>query len=453
MLVGSCAGSSGTDGPSTPSPAPGTGTSIETSPTPATSATGVPSTSGGTVVPGAPGGWTVDAATCPDPDAAAAPIAGRLTIAVVAPTSGGVAAAAWKATIDGFQEALTRANFDGDLGELNLDVVVVDDGADPQRAAIAVQSALDDGAQVVAGVAGDAANLSLRFTLNEQCIPQLFGFAASPELGEVGQYPWTTAIEPTTDREVQVAGTLLTNRYPDGGTVGLYTADDERGDAYRSSVTAGVKALQLDVIDDEVVVASSSAAPDAVARLAAARPDVVMAAPAGLDCAYFLRELSIRRNLSPDWRPVVVLDSRCATSSVLGLAGPGADGVYSTSNLVDPTSEANAALPGVVDYTKWMTTRGLAAEIPGAVAGWTAGEAVVATVQRAVTSPGGLSRVSLLESARSLALTPTLGRRGVVLRTDGERDPFPAESAQVVQWNADRRAFDDVGELVTRFET
>lgn len=408
----------------------------------------------GTVLPDGSAGWTVDVSACPDPDAVATPITGRLKIAVVAPTSGGVAAAAWKATIDGFREAVTRANFDGDLGELNLDVVVVDDGADPQRAALAVQPAIDDGAQVVTGVAGDAANLALRFSLNEQCIPQLFGFAATPELGQVAEYPWTMAIEPTTDREVQVAGTLLAGELPDGGTVGLYTSDDDRGQAYRTSATMGANALQLDVVADEVVVAASAVAvPDAVDRLAATRPDVVMAAPSGLDCAYFLRELSIRRNVATDWRPIVVLDSGCANAAVLGLAGPGADGVYTTADLVDPTAVANVTLPGVVDYAAWMTTRGLAAEIPGAVAGWTAGEALVATVRRAAESPGGLSRVSIVEAARSLDLTPTLGRPGVVLRTGGARDPFPVESAQVVQWNAERRTFADIGPVVIRFET
>ncbi len=413
-------------------------------------ASGLPTNTAGA---GGQAAWVVDTSSCPDPAAATEPIAGTVRIALVAPTRAGVPAASWKPTVDGFREAMIRANLDRTLAPVGVEVVAVDVGADPHAAARAVQPAIDEGAQVVVA-AGDDVNLALRFTLNEQCIPQVVGFASSPDLGTVAEYPWTMAIEPTTDVEAKVAGTLLAAQFPGGGTIGVYTADDAHGEAYRRSVDAMVGGVKFDVVADEVVDATAAAgSSDAVDRLAAVRPDVVIASTTGLDCAYFLRELALHRNRAPDWQPLVMVDAACATPAILGLAGQGADGVYSTSNLAGPGDPANADVPGVEAYTEWMTARGLAGEIPTAISGWTAAEALLAALRQAINSPGGLSRASIIDACRALDVVPTLGRPGVVLRTAGAADPFAAESAQVVRWDAQRRTFVAVGAVVTQFES
>lgn len=457
-VVAACSGSStpGT-GATTSAPVTLLAGALPTSPLPAATEATQSTTLAGTTTSTSPtpsGPWTVDALTCPDLAAASAPITGTLTIVAAVPLSGGVAAAQWKPVVDGFRTAIDFANFNHVLGDLSLQLKLVDDRFDADLTVDAIQPELDKGAQVVAGVVGTADNLAARFTLNEQCVPQLLGFTASPQLGDVAGFPWTMGALPPVAVELGALATLVRTQLPGGGTLGIYASADDLGDAYAAAAKATAPTVDLSVVATEQVAADAALPATAqIGELAAARPDVVFAAPDGLDCTYFLRELARQRSTAIDWRPVVLLAGGCASDAVLGLAGPAADGIYSTSNLVDIGNQANSSLPGVGTYATWMNGAGLNAEAAAAAPGWTAGETLVAIVRQAIAAPAGLSRVSIIEAARALDVTPTLGRPGVQFRTNGASDPFLAQSLQVIRWSAPARGFVEVGPLVTAFES
>ncbi len=371
-----------------------------------------------------------------------------------APLTGGVAAAQWKPVVDGFRTAIDFANFTRALGDLHLDLKIVDDRLDPDRTVAAIQPEIDKGAQVVAGIVGTADNLAARFTLNEQCLPQLLGLSAASQLGDVAEFPWTTGALPTAAAEVGVLGTFVRAQLPNGGTIGLYAPADDLGDAYVAAGSAMAASRGLTVVASERVAADEPLpASDRIAALAAKRPDVVLAAPNGLDCTYFLRELAVERGRAPDWRPIVLLANGCATGAILGLAGSAADGIYTASDLVDVDNRANATVPGVALYERWMTGAGLIAEAGAAEQGWTAGETLVAVIRQAMSAPGGLSRASIMDAARALDATPSLGRPGVRFRTNGAADPYLAQSLQVIRWTATARGFTEAGPVVTDFES
>jgi branched-chain amino acid transport system substrate-binding protein len=383
-----------------------------------------------------------------------APITGSLSIVSAAPLTGGGAAAPWKPVVDGLRTAIDFANFNNALGGLHLGLTIVDDQLDPDRTVAAIQPGIDKGAQVVAGIVGTADNLAVRFTLNEQCVPQLLGLSASPQLGDVAEFPWTTGALPAVGAEVGVLGTLVRTELPNGGTLGLYAPADDLGDAYVAAGGATATSLRLSLVATERVASDAPLPASAqIAALAAKRPDVVLAAPNGLDCTYFLRELAVQRSLAPDWQPIVLLANGCATAAILGLAGPAADGVYAASDLIDVDNQANAPVPGVALYERWMTGAGLSAEAAAAEPGWTAGETLVAVIRQAMSAPGGLSRASIIEAARSLDATPSLGRPGVRFRTNGAADPYLAQSLQVIRWSSNARGFAEVGPVVTDFES
>jgi branched-chain amino acid transport system substrate-binding protein len=410
---------------------------------PSNVATTVPATDSAPVTT-APGPWHIDTSACPDPAAVDAPITGTLTVAMSAPLSGGVAAAQWKPVVDGFRTAIDHANLVRALGDVHLELKVVDDRADADRTEDALQAAIDGGAEVVAGVVGTDANLAVRFTLNEQCVPQLFGFSPSPALGDVAEYPWTIGLPPAVPDELGVLATLVRTALPGGGTLGVYAAVGHLGDDYVAGAADLAAATELTAVGTQRTGADDddSAALDA---LAAARPDVVLAAPEGLDCTLFLRGLGGRRTAAPDWHPLVLLAAGCAVPAVVQLAGPTADGVYSTAWLADTDS----TVVGMADYLTWMQAAGLGAEAAAAAPGWSAASALVDILQQAQQSPAGLSQASIIEAARSLDVPAPLGRPGVVLRTNGAADPSPIQSAQVVRWNAVAARFDAVGPVVT----
>ena len=401
-----------------------------------------------------PGPWHVDTSVCPFPEQALAPIVDQLTVAMVAPVTGGIAAAAHKPLVDGFRGTLVAADLDRRLGDLRLDLQVLDDGNDPERTEEVLQEAIDGGADIVAGIVGTESNLAVRFTLNEQCIPQLLAFSGSPLFGDVVDYPWTTGALPTHHDEVAAFGSMLRSQFPSGGTLAVYSSDAEFGRTYAEAATALSGEWGFDVVAEQVVPADGALpASQQIAAVVAARPDVVFAAPGGLDCAYFVKELAARRAQTSGWQPVVLLASGCAVDSIIRLAGVTADGVYSTSYLLDVSAAGNAELPAVQTYLGVMSGLGVPEEAPEAVAGWTAGEHLVAILQAALGSPAGLSRASIIDSARRVEVTPGLARPGVTLRSDGTRDPFPVQSLQIVRWSAASGRFTDVGSLVTDRES
>jgi branched-chain amino acid transport system substrate-binding protein len=397
--------------------------------------------------------WVVDPSTCPLPADVTAPITGVLKVVMAAPLTGGIAAAAFKPAVDGFRSSLEFANANHLLGALALSLQVVDDHFNPDRTEAVLQPAIDAGAQVVAASVGTETNLAVRFTLNEQCIPQLLAFSGSTQFGDVREYPWTTGALPTASDEVAVLGRLLGSQFPKGGTVGLYYADDEFGQAYATAMKVLAPTLGFDVVADQAVPAGAALpAADQVDAVAARRPDVVLAAPEALDCTYFVKQLAAQRRSAPGWQPLVLLASGCSPRSIMTLAGVSADGVYTTTALLDVDAPANAADPGVAAYRSFLAGKGLVGEASAAAEGWTVGESFVAIVAQAMQAPGGLSRASLIDAARTISFAPSLARPGIMFRTSGTADPFPLQSLQIVRWSAAAAGYADVGPVVTAFE-
>ena len=70
--------------------------------------------------------------------------------------------------------------------------------------------------------------------------------------------------------------------------------------------TASTNGLTV-VATERVAAGGGTPETAAIGALVAAHPDVVLAAPDGLDCTLFLRGLAAQRSAAPDWQPVVLL--------------------------------------------------------------------------------------------------------------------------------------------------
>ena len=114
---------------------------------------------------------------------------------------------------------------------------------------------------------------------------------------------------------------------------------------------------------------------------------------------------------------------------------------------------ANASKPNVMQYLDLMKAAGFEKEATTGAAGWTAAEVTVAILKQAQASPQGLTRASIINAARNFTYTPMLARDGVVDKSMGESDPYLAESLQVLQYDATKKVFNDIGSLITDFET
>jgi branched-chain amino acid transport system substrate-binding protein len=364
-------------------------------------------------------------------------------IGSVGPQTGGLVSAVYAPVIKGFKAYIDLAEEQHLLGDVGLDLVVADDEGDPALTPVAVSGLVAAGASVVSGIIGSADNLAVRTQLNEACIPQLMALGTSARFGDVTGAPWTVgALVPVTV-ETTVYVNSIVRLQGEKAKVALLVTDDSDGQTFANSFSSAVADTSISVIGEQTVPPNVIDPPNRqLLEIASQKPDTIVASLAGAACATFLTELAKVRVALGDWNPTVYMASGCADPSILTLAGPAADGVLTSSNLRtdDPTFAAAMA-------------RAEVSSLAPAAEGWTAAEVTVAILRQAQASPTGLTRASIIEAARNLNYTPSLARPGVQFTTDGVADAYPAESLQVVRFNASDLTFTDVGPLVAQFES
>jgi ABC-type branched-subunit amino acid transport system substrate-binding protein len=399
--------------------------------------------------------WAVNTDDCIDPDAANAPIEGTVKIGSAMPLTGGVAAAAFAPVKGGFEAYINYANEKGLLGpDLKAEVTIEDDQYNKDLTPGAVSKQIDAGVNLFAGIIGSPNNGAVRDTLNQECIPQLNALTGSPAWGEVADYPWTTGILVPYTVESKVYAKQLAELYPDGAKVALFYVNNEFGQVYADAFKELAPDYNLEIVDEQTIEATDAAPPTSqITSIASKAPDVIMAVPLGAGCIGFLTELAAAKAQNAGWTPSTFITNTCASSLILGAAGPAADGLYTSGNLKDITAPSNASDPAVKEYLDFMNAEGLGEIAATAAAGWTTAEVTVAMIKQAMESPDGLSRASIINAARNFTYTPTLAREGVVDTMNGEADPFLAESLQVLQYAQPTATFTDVGSLITEFET
>jgi ABC-type branched-subunit amino acid transport system substrate-binding protein len=399
-------------------------------------------------------GWTVDLENCVDPDAATAPIEGTVKIGSAMPLSGGVAAAAFAPVKDGFEAYIAYANENNLLDGYTIELGIEDDQYNAELTPGAVAAQIDAGANLFAGILGTPNNAAVKQQLNDECIPQLNALTGSPSWGDVENFPWTTGLLVPYTVESKVYAAQIASDFPDGSTAALFHVSNEFGEIYAEAFKEEAEGAGIEIVGEETIEATDQAPPvSQITNIAALAPDVIMAVPLGAQCITFLTEVANAKAANPAWEPVVYITNTCASSLILGAAGPAADGLVTSSNGIDVTDPANAEVPAVAEYLAFMEAQGKADVAATAVAGWTTGEITIAILAQAAASEGGLTRASIIEAARNFTYEPSLGAAGVSYTSQGVEDPFLAQSLVVRTYNATTGTFTDVGDLITDFES
>ncbi len=115
--------------------------------------------------------------------------------------------------------------------------------------------------------------------------------------------------------------------------------------------------------------------------------------------------------------------------------------------------EVADADPESPSYMEYMEGRGEGDTMPTSAAGWTTGEVTVAILAQAAESPDGLTRASIINAARNFEYTPSHGSRRHRVQDERRGGRFLVESTQIVQYDAAAAIFNDIGELITEFES
>ncbi|MEY3341527.1 MAG: hypothetical protein RLZZ269_1438 [Actinomycetota bacterium] len=399
-------------------------------------------------------GWAVNTDDCVDPDAANAPIEGTIKIGSAMPLSGGPAATAFAPVKDGFEAYIQWANENKILGDITIEVQIEDDQYNKDLTPGAVEKLLDAGTNVFSGIIGSPNNAAVRDLLNEECYPQLNALTGSPAWGDAENYPWTTGILIPYTVEAKAYAALIADQFPAGAKVALFYVNNEFGQVYAEAFKEIAPEFNIELVDEQTIEATDAAPPTAqVNSIASNAPDAILAVPLGAGCATFLGEVANAKAANAGWNPSMFLTATCASSLILGLAGPAATGLYTANNLVDILDPEVAAQPAVAEYIAYMEGLGKGDIITTATAGWHTAEVTVLTLKAALESEAGLTRASIINAARAFNQATTFTRPGITLKMNGVEDQFLAESLQVVQYDAETKLFTDIGELITDFES
>ncbi len=424
---------------------------------PATDDTEAPATDDTEAAEPAGDGWVVDTEDCVDPELANEPIEGSLSIGSVMPLSGGAAAAAFAPVADGLKAYIDYANENGLLPGVELSLAIEDDQYNKDLTPGSVEKLLDDGVEIFSGIIGTPNNQAVRDLLNEECVPQLLALTGSPQWGEVEDYPWTTGALIPYGLESRAYSADIQSNFPDGADVAMFYVNNEFGLFYAEAFEEFTDEYGITIVDTQTIEAADSAPPTAqVNSIAGKLPDAIMAVPLGAQCGTFLSEVANAKAANPGWEPRVYVTNTCASALIIALAGPAADGMYTSASagLIDiGNPEVVAASPGGQAFVDYMTGLGKADVAATAGAGWNVGEVTVAILKQAAESPDGLTRASIINAARNFTYTASLAREGVVYKMNGVDDAYLAESLQITQYDAAAKIFNDVGELITEFES
>ncbi len=398
-------------------------------------------------------GWAVSTDDCIDPDRVNEPIEGDILVGSAMPQSGGPAAAAFLPVAQGFEAYIDFANEQGLLPDHDIVLQIGDDKYDAAVTPAVVNGLLDDGANLFSGMIGTANNLTVRDTLNEECVPQLLASSGSPVWADVANYPWTTGILTPYDLESKAYARNMGEEFPDASTVGLFYVNSEFGQIYAEAFKELSDELGFEIVDEQTIEPADSAPPQAqVASLAGAAPDVIMAVPLGAQCPTFMTELANAKASTPGWEPVVYITSSCGSPLILGAAGAAADGLYTSASMgiQDIANPAvQTGVPAIAEYIAYMESKGLGDIITTGAAGWNFGEVTVEILRQAAESPNGLTQAEIINVSRNLDFVPSLVRDGVRYTMSGEADAIYSDDIQVVQYDFDAGHFVDVGDLIS----
>ena len=399
--------------------------------------------------------WTVSTDDCVDPDSANEPIEDTIRIGSSMPLSGGPAASAYAPFADGLNAYVAYANENELVPGYEISLEIGDDQFDPALTPGVVNGLLDEGVHLFTGIIGSSPSFAVRDTLNEECVPQMFGQSGAPEWGNVAEYPWSTAGLIPYDIEGAAYAAKIVELLPDEPTVGMFYVNIEFGQLLNEGFLAGAEEEGIEVVETQTIEASEVAPPSAqVGALAVAQPDAIVAVPLGAQCPVFLTELANAKAANPGWEPVVFITNTCASKQILGAAGAAADGLYSSASagLRDPDDPAQADVPEVAEYRAAMEEGGYPeSSISVGAAGWNVMNVTVEILRRAVESEEGLTRASIINTARNLDFHASMTRDGVEYRMSGEEDPFYTEDVQILQYESDTGTFAEIGDLITSF--
>ncbi|KHL18638.1 ABC-type branched-subunit amino acid transport system substrate-binding protein [Mumia flava] len=382
----------------------------------------------------------ISADDCVDPDAATAEITDTLKVGWSAATSGPLADAVGN-VIEGMEARFAVENEAGGIDGVDLEVIVKDDAFNPERAKANVGELIQSEGVDVLDTFGSGQLDAVADDQNDACVPLLFGQASVPAYRDIENFPWTTEYLPSADVEMEVVVEGLKEKYPDGATVALAENQTESGQGYADGFKKAVEGTDFEIVATEPLTDPNTAA----SALKASGAQILVDAGVTTDCLALTQAIG-----RVGWKPETVIQpSNCADGATLyEPAGEAADGQQILRWLKDPANEAFADDPAVTEYLEQSEANG--ADSPTnsyTVNGWAIADLMIDNFHRASESEDGLSRLSIMEAARTQDYQPPMFIDGITFQMSPTQ-AFGILAFQPYTWDAAAKTFVEAGEVI-----
>lgn len=382
----------------------------------------------------------VSADDCADPEAATAEITDTLTVGWSAPLSGPLADAVGN-VIAGMQARFAVANADGGVGGVQLEVVTRDDAFNPERAKANVGELIQSEGVDVLDTFGSGQLSAMADDQTDACVPLLFAQASVPAYRDVEQYPWTTEYLPSAEVEAQVVVENLTRQYPEGASVAMAVNQSESGQGIADAYREAFEGTDFELVGEAPLTDPNTAA----STLKATGAQILVDAGVTTDCLALTNAVG-----RAGWAPETVIQpSNCADGATLyAPAGEAADGQQILRWLKDPANPAFAEDADVQQYLEQAQANG--ADDPTnsyTVNGWVIADLMVDVFEQAAESDEGLSRLSIMQAARTQDYAPPMFIDGISYQMSPTQS-FGILAFEPYTWNAAATEFESAGDVI-----
>jgi ABC-type branched-subunit amino acid transport system substrate-binding protein len=411
-----------------------------------TSANGGSATGGGSGTSAGTSGQ-IDASACPpgatEALAAGAPIKIGMTIAQSGPL------ADLDQFVVGAEAYVDHIDATGGVEGHELEIVAKDDQFDPTKAVTNFRElAQQEEVMTVFSQIGST-NVAATAPLAEQfCTPQLWTTTGSvEEAANPAEHPWTTTEEMVAPVEAGFWAQAIKEADPNGAKVAMLVVNNDQGTALKEAFGEATKGSNISVSTVQEYETTAPTFSSQITAMLATKPDVVIGVPNNQDCPKLMTGLS-----DSGFSGQTILTWTC--NSVLqhyAPAGAAANGAEVMAPWLDPGNPAAKGEPGVKEYLADMqkyasgTNPGL-----GYVGlGYNLAALLVSNLEAAAKSEAGLSRVTLMEAAWHTDATLPLGLPGTPVKLDWSSDPLLVKTAQLMRYDATKRALIPVGSPMT----
>lgn len=353
-------------------------------------------------------------------------------------------AAGWKAYFEMMNQEEGGVDFGGRT--FQIETADRDDQYEAGRTASNIEALVGpDGTDAFAvfSVVGTANNLAIRDTLNDLCVPNVFAATGSPAWGNP-DYPWLigSTLSPYTLEGKRFAE-LLEEENPEA-QVAMLIQNDDFGRAYSEGFEQSIDGTDITIADTQEYQTGASEVAAQVTSLASSGADAFFDGGTLLACPDALSQAA-----DNNWQPITWVSGTCTSKTLMGIAGPNADGVYSFTNLKDPLDPAWDDDEAMRLYREKVGQYSPDADLDNGIVayGWTQA-AVFVEALKAAEAP---TRLALMESLHNLDVTDVgLLLPDVTIHTEGE-DQFMGEQVQLAQYHYEgenaRNHFTAVGDL------